>query len=303
MSGSHGVPRHKPVLLKEVIEALDLTAGETLLDGTLGSAGHSEALLKNTPGVTLIGLDRDEEALERSRENLRAYKRSTYLYHESFRHLDKVLAEVGLREVDAILLDLGISSEQLDASLRGFSFMRDEYLHMSMKKKLEKSDLDAADILNTFPESTLELILRGFGEEKYSRKIVKEIVARREEKPFESTKDLVEAVLRATPPHYHRARIHPATRTFQALRIAVNAELEALEEGLEKGFKHLRRGGRFAIISFHSLEDRVVKNFFRERVRAGEAKLITKKPRTADKDELELNPRSRSARLRVIEKL
>jgi 16S rRNA (cytosine1402-N4)-methyltransferase len=172
---------------------------------------------------------------------------------------------------------------------------------MNMDKSAE--DLTAKTVLNTWDEDTLELIIRGFGEEKYSKRIAREIVDRRDVKPFETTSDLIDAVRAATPAAYHHGRIDPATRTFQAIRIAVNEELTALEEGLEKGFEALESGGRFAVISFHSLEDRIVKNFFKDRASNGEGKIITKKPIVPSEEETKSNPRSRSAKLRVIEKI
>lgn len=292
--------KHIPVLLREVVDGLALEAGEIFLDGTLGGGGHS-ALVAERLGsqVTIIGLDRDREALERSRERLQPLTSSFSLHQESFRELDKVLTKLGISAVDAILLDLGISSDQLDSSGRGFSFQREEPLDMRMGTE----GLTAREILNGFGEETLELIIRGFGEERYSRRIAREIVERREEKPLETTFDLVEVVKAATPALYHRGRIHPATRTFQAIRIAVNEELTALEEGLEKGFSSLKPGGRLAIISFHSLEDRLVKNFFRGQAKAEKGRLVVKKPVTPTREEASTNPRSRSAKLRIIEKI
>ncbi len=293
---------HIPVLLSESVESLNLHEGDIFVDGTLGSAGHSaEVARRFGDEVEIIGLDRDADALMRSEERLRTLTHAAFFRKESFRNIDRVLEELGIRKVNAILLDIGISSEQLEDAGRGFSFQKDEPLQMTMSKDGE--GLTAKEILNTWDEATLELIIRGFGEEKYSRRIAAEIVRRREEKPFETTFDLTEAVHAAVPASQKRFKVHPATRTFQALRIAVNEELTTLEEGLEKGFKVLAPGGRFAVITFHSLEDRIVKNFFRDRVKAGEAKVITKKPIVPSEEEVETNPRSRSAKLRVIEKL
>lgn len=295
--------KHKPVLLQEVIEALSLTAGEVFLDGTLGGGGHSKEVLQHFPTVQIIGLDRDPLAVDKIKDKLKIEAKV-----ESFRNLDKVLEELGISSVDAILFDLGISSDQLDDSGKGFSFQRDEPLDMRMSN----TGITAAEILNSWDEHAIELILRGFGEERYSRKIASEIVRHREEKLFETTFDLVEAILAVKPKSFRdkiparpngRSGRHPATKTFQALRIAVNEELTALEEGLEKGFEALKPGGRFAIISFHSLEDRLVKNFFRDRAKEGRGKLIYKKPIVPSDEEVEANPRSRSAKLRVIEKL
>ncbi len=297
---------HKPVLLHESIEALapalSSEGKKIYLDGTLGSGGHSAQVAEQFgSSVAIIGLDRDQDALRRSGERLRTFHDNFLLKLSSFRNLDTVLEEESISSVDAILLDLGLSSNQFEESGRGFSFQKNEPLLMTMKENPEEDDLTAEKILNTFSEGALELILRGFGEEKYSMRIAKEIVERREVKPFKTTFDLVEAVA-AVKPKSFRERIHPATKTFQALRIATNEELTALEEGLEKGFKALRKGGRFAVISFHSLEDRIVKQFFRKLADEESATIISKKPITPSEEEVKENPRSRSAKLRIIEK-
>lgn len=288
-SAKAALGKHKPVLLHESLEVLNLKAGETFLDGTFGSGGHSREVLRHFPDVHIIGLDRDPEV---ARDNPDIKVRMM-----SFADVDKL----GIKP-DAILLDLGISTDQLENSGRGFSFLRDEPLDMRMSKE----GLTASDILNSWDEHAIELILRGFGEEKFSRKIAKEIVKRRNPpaggKPFKTTFDLVEAITEAKPKNW-QDKINPATKTFQALRIAVNEELTALEAGLEKGFKTLNTKGRFAVISFHSLEDRIVKNFFRNLTKQNLAKAITKKPIRPSVEEIEKNPRSRSAKLRVIEKI
>ncbi len=294
--------KHVPVLLKESVEALNLHEGQIFVDGTLGSGGHSaEVLRRFGDAVEIIGLDRDEEAITRTAKVLTAP--NVFLRNESFRNIDRVLSGLGISKVDAILLDLGISSNQIEESGRGFSFMKDEPLLMTMASVPEENSLTAKAILNTWDEGALELILRGFGEEKFSRRIAREIVAHREIKPFETTFELVEVIKSATPLPYHRGRIHPATKTFQALRIAVNEELAALGEGLEKGFELLNPKGRLVVISFHSLEDRIVKNFVREKVKDGQGKALNKKPIVSTDEEMRENPRSRSAKLRVIEKI
>lgn len=285
---------HKAVLLQESVEALDLERGETLLDGTYGAGGHSREALRRYPEIHIIALDQDPavaEAMAGRSDNIK-------IYTENFRNLDKVLEKEGVSSVDAIILDLGFSSDQIEAVGRGFSFLRDEPLDM----RLSQEGLTAADILNNFSESALELILKGFGEEKYSRRIAEEIVRRREVKPFETTFALVEAVMQVVPSGYKRGRIHPATRTFQALRIATNDELTALETGLEKAFQSLSPKGRLAVITFHSLEDRIVKNFFRDRAKEGRSTLINKKPIIPGEEEVRANPRARSAKLRILEK-
>lgn len=294
---------HKSVLLQESIDSLLLGTGDIYLDGTLGGGGHS-ALVAERFGssVTIIGIDRSTDAVKRSEERLRTLGAYSHLEVESFRNLDKVLEHFGAEKVDAILLDLGISSDQLELSGRGFSFQKDEPLLMTMSETPGESELTAADIVNTFDEDSLELIIRGFGEERFAHRIAREIIQRKQEKPFETTFQLVDAIRAATPRTYEGGRLHPATRTFQALRIAANEELTTLEEGLSKGFKALNSGGRFAVISFHSLEDRVVKNFFRDKAQEGKANLVTKKPIVPTDEEVRDNPRSRSAKLRVLEK-
>ena len=288
---------HKPVLLKESIEGLDLKAGEIFIDGTFGAGGHSKEVLRHFPTVKVIGLDRDPAVAKAMAGKPEDFDVRTM----SFADID----ELGIK-ADAILLDIGISSDQLDSvglpagrQGRGFSFQKEEPLDMRMSS----AGLTAAEILNSWDEPAIELILRGFGEEKYSRRIAHEIVRRREMKPFETTSELVEAVSASVPMYYKRDRINPATRTFQALRIAVNEELTALEIGLPKAFEILNPSGRLAVISFHSLEDRIVKNFFRDKAKEGTAKLINKKPITPSEGEIATNPRSRSAKLRILEKL
>jgi 16S rRNA (cytosine1402-N4)-methyltransferase len=258
---------------------LDLKPGEVFLDGTYGAGGHSREVKRRHPEVKIIAIDQDPEAR---------------VITANFRGLDQVVSE----KVDAILFDLGFSSDQLEGDISGLSFLRDELLDM----RLSRRGPTAADLLNSWDEHAIELILRGFGEEKYSRKIAKEIIETREGKPFETTFNLVEAVLRVKPKNW-RDKIHPATKTFQALRIATNDELTNLEIGLEKGLGVLKPKGRFVVISFHSLEDRIVKNFFRDKVKGGFAKQVTRKPIVPSVAEIEENPRARSAKLRVIEKI
>lgn len=270
--------KHKPVLLHESIEALDLEDGETFLDATYGGGGHSREVQRLFPQVEIIAIDQDPEV---GVTNL------------NFMEIDKAVDE---RKVNAILFDLGFSSDQIEGGVPGLSFLRDEPLDMRLSRK----GPTAKDILNSWTESAIELILRGFGEERSSRKIAGEIVRRRKEKPFETTFDLVDAV-RAVK-EKGRERIHPATKTFQALRIAVNEELTALEVGLEKSFELLDAGGRLVVISFHSLEDRMVKRFFRDKEDRGLARRITKKPITPSEEETDTNPRARSAKLRALEK-
>ncbi|MEK7135221.1 MAG: 16S rRNA (cytosine(1402)-N(4))-methyltransferase RsmH [Patescibacteria group bacterium] len=272
---------HKPVLLQESVEGLDLKPSEIFVDGTYGGGGHTKEVRRKFPEAKIITIDQDPSVGADITGN--------------FRKIDELLGET---RPDAILLDIGLSSNQLEESGRGFSFQKDEPLDMRMSQ----SGVSAADILNSWDEHAIELILRGFGEERYSRQIAGEIVRRREVKPFVTTTDLVE-VVSAVKPKSWKDKIHPATKTFQALRIAVNEELTALEEGLAKAFEVLNTGGRLAVISFHSLEDRIVKNFFRNLAQEGKVELINKKPIEAGEEEIKENPRSRSAKLRIIKKL
>lgn len=297
---------HKSVLLQESIDGLDMQPGDIYLDGTLGSGGHAEAALNAAKAadaagrVTVIGLDRDEDALKRAGERLAGHH--VILRQANYRDLDHVLDELNVPQVNKIMLDIGLSSDQFDTSRRGFSFKEREPLLMTMEKHPELSTLTAKEIVNEWDEENIADIIYGYGEERYSRKIAKEIVAARAIAPIRTTDELVEIIKKATPFWYHRGKIHPATRTFQALRITVNDELNALKDGMRKGWDRLAPGGRMAIISFHSLEDRLVKNFYKEKALAGEGHILTKKPITASDAELKENPRARSAKLRIIQK-
>lgn len=293
---------HVPVLLHEVVEALTAGKPERYLDGTLGGAGHALSIARALTGkVTLIGLDRDPQAIARAEKSLAGKADRIILENESFRKLDKVLEKHGIATVDAILLDLGISSDELDLSGKGFSFQRDEPVLMTMGAP-ETYSFTAKDILNDWAEGDIANVIYAYGEERYARRIAHGIVIYRTKKPIETTHELAEIVKMSVPPPYRRGKIHPSTRTFQALRIAVNDELAALKEGVAKGFAKLAPKGRMAVISFHSLEDRIVKEFFKQKGASDGAKILTKKPIIASAQEIAENPRSRSAKLRVIEK-
>ncbi|MDO8575659.1 MAG: 16S rRNA (cytosine(1402)-N(4))-methyltransferase RsmH [bacterium] len=294
---------HTTVLLKESIDGLNIKKSDVYLDGTLGGGGHF--LLALERGAKLaIGLDRDEMALARVRAKIEDANFSKYvLMNEDFRMMDKVVVSLGLEKVDKILLDLGLSSDQLDMSGRGFTFQKDEPLLMTFKKNPGPNDLTAEKIVNTWDEENIADIIYGWGEENFSRKIAKAIVSERAKKPINTTFELKEIISKAVPGFARHGRIHPATKTFQALRITVNDEIRALEEALEKGFALLNSSGRMGIISFHSLEDRRVKNFYRNKSDEGLGKLITKKPIVPEDGERLVNPRSRSAKLRIIEKI
>ncbi len=295
---------HIPVLKGGAIDGLDIKSGDIIIDGTLGGGGHTLEIIKrfgNT--VKVIGLDLDLDAIGRAEEAVKDFPHDTVFQTIGFQDMDKALDDLNIPSVDRILLDLGLSSFQLEIAGRGFSFMKDEPLEMTMKKEPTEEDLTARDIVNTWEEKTLADIIYGFGEEKYSRKIAKAIVEARKEKSIETTFDLVKIIDEAVGKSYRGLKIHPATRTFQALRIATNSELMSLETAIEKGFKLLSVGGRMAIISFHSLEDRIVKQSFVKLKNEGYAKLINKKPIVPQSEELINNPKARSAKLRVIEKI
>ncbi len=294
---------HVPVLLKETIDCLGFTDKDKIfLDATVGAGGHSLEICKRFPWLQIIALDVDEEALSLAEENLKIGGCQFEVKIENFRNLAKTMDELGIQKVDKILFDIGMSSMHIDISGRGFSFQKDEPLLMTMKKELEGS-LTAYEIVNSWPKDEIEKILRDYGEESFARKIAEQIVKERKKGPIKTTFDLVKVIEDATPKFYRHKRIHPATKTFQAIRIAVNDELESLKEGIGQAFERLRVGGRLAVISFHSLEDRIVKKNFKELEKNGKGKLITKKPLTASFEEIKINSRSRSAKLRVIEKI
>ncbi|HEY4509139.1 MAG TPA: 16S rRNA (cytosine(1402)-N(4))-methyltransferase RsmH [Candidatus Paceibacterota bacterium] len=294
---------HKSVLLHEAIDGLDIKAGDIFVDGTLGGGGHSEEVCLRFGGsVVMIAIDLDPEAISRATSRLSSLKCNIRYVQGSFRNIDTILDSLGVAQVSKCLFDIGLSSNQFEDSGRGFSFQKDEPLIMSFKKDLKEEDLTARKIVNNWDEENIRAVLEGYGEEKFAYKIVKAIVERRGKRPIETTFDLVEIIKSATPAFYHHRKIHPATKTFQALRITVNDEIEALKEGVKKGFERLSPEGRLAVISFHSLEDRVVKDFFREKEDMGFGRRITKKPIVPTEEEILINPRARSAKLRIVEK-
>jgi 16S rRNA (cytosine1402-N4)-methyltransferase len=292
---------HISVLLKECIEGLNLKSGALVLDGTFGGGGHSMAMCESVKDLKIIALDQDNDALERGREKFKKAPCDISFVHLNFRDMDK--AGVEAESVDGILLDLGLSSDQLENSLRGFSFQKDEPLLMTMKENPSEEILTAGDVVNSWSEANLADIIYGYGEERYARRIAKGIVDARQKKDIKTTFDLVEIIRASVPNSYNKGRIHPATKTFQAIRIAVNDELNTLEVGLKKGFDLLKKEGRIAVITFHSLEDRIVKKFFKAQVELGEGKLLYKKPLGPSVQEVKENPRSRSAKLRILEKI
>mgnify|MGYP001620174862 CR=1 FL=1 len=294
---------HIPVLLKETIEELNPQNGETVLDATLGGGGHSVLLCKQIGNTgTFIGIDADEDAVARAKEKLALCKARVILETANFRNLSMVLDKHHIREIDSAIFDLGMSSFQLEESKRGFSFQRNEPLAMTFEKNAPTEATTAHDIVNRWKEESIEAILLGYGEESFARKIAKAIVMVRKKKRIETTDELVAIIQEAVPRWYCNKRLHCATKTFQALRIAVNDELGALKDGLAQCFFHLAPSGRMAVISFHSAEDRIVKLFFKEQKTADKAIIISKKPIMASRIEQRENPRARSAQLRILEK-
>ena len=296
---------HVPVLLKESIDALQLKEGDIVVDGTLNVGGHSKVMGSQIgkKGV-LVGIDRDANALKLAEENLSTLEAKVHLKLGNFRDIDKILDEFEIDTVNAILLDVGLSSRQLEVSGRGFSFKAEEPLMMTFEVSPGEGHLTAGEIVNEWEEEHIRDILEGYGDEKYAYKIAKGIVAEREENKIKTTTQLEEIIKNSVPKWYvKKSRRSVATKTFQALRITVNDELEALKEGIQKGFSRLKSGGRLAIISFHSGEDRIVKRAFKQLKEEELGKVITKRPLVPSDEEVEANPRARSSKLRIIEKI
>lgn len=292
---------HKPVMYREVIEYLNLKEGSTIVDATVGLGGHAKLILERIiPNGKLIGIDRDRESLELAKEILKDFQGSFELYHGDFRNLDEILRSLKISSCDGIFFDLGLSSFQLESVERGFSFQLEGPLDMRMDRD---SYISAYDLVNNLKEKELSSILRSFGQERYSNRIVRLIVKERKRHPIATTRELTKIILQAVPYRRRYQRIHPATRTFQALRIAVNRELEALEEALRKTVDFLNRGARICVISFHSLEDKIAKEKFRYFSSKRILKIITSKPLMPSLKEISENPRSRSAKLRVAERI
>ena len=295
---------HKTVLLKETIDSLDLQKRDIIVDATLNAGGHSlEVLKRMKKDVTIIGLDADSDAFERAHKTLDPQKGNVVYVETNFRDLKSAVLNTGVKFVNRFIFDLGLSSDQLERSGRGFSFMRDEPLLMTFAKHPSKDALTAKDVVNGFSQENLAAIIKGFGEEQFSGRIARVIVEAREKKPIETSRELAEIVKSAVPARFRNGKIHPATKTFQAIRMAVNAELETLESALKDAFEILAVGGRISVITFHSGEDRVVKKLFKYLKDEGKAKLVVKKPIVPSKEEVKENPRARSAKLRVIEKV
>lgn len=306
---------HVSVLLNECLDALNIKKDGIYVDGTLGGAGHSSEILKRlSDNGRLIGIDQDTDALKAAGLRLQNFNNVTFV-HNNFYNIKQILDDLDIEDVDGILMDLGVSSYQLDTGERGFSYMKDAPLDMRMNRE---NELSAYEVVNTYSEEELYRIIRDFGEEKFAKRIATFIVNAREEKNIETTLELVEIIKNAIPAKARREGPHPAKRTFQAIRIEVNSELSILNRAIEDGVSKLSKGGRMAIITFHSLEDRIVKNKFRDLAIAcrcpkefpicvcgekAKVKVISRKAIEPSKEEVEINPRSRSAKLRVIEKI
>ena len=307
---------HISVLPDEVLGLLAPKSGGIYVDGTLGGAGHAGLILAaSAPQGQLIGFDRDAEAIAVAKERLAPFGDRVRIFQRNFSSIAQTLAEIGVDAIDGFVLDLGVSSHQLDKDERGFSFQADAPLDMRMDRS---SGPSAADLVNTLSEAELNRVIADYGEERWAKRVASFIVKAREERPIETTMQLVDIIKGAIPKAKWEERLHPATRTFQGLRIAVNEELKSLQLGLSDLLKLLKQGGRGAVISFHSLEDRIVKEAFRDAAagctcpkelpicvcgRVPQYKVLTKKALKAGEEELNANPRSRSARLRGIEKI
>ena len=306
--------KHKPVLLEETIKGLNIKSNGIYVDGTLGGAGHSKQILKQlSPEGLLIGIDRDTEALNAAKENLKEFQNVKYV-HGNHDEIEEILENLGIEEVDGILLDLGVSSYQLDERERGFSYLGNNELDMRMDKT---QTLTAKEVVNNYPEEKLANIIYEYGEERFSRQIAKNVCEYRKNKEIETTEELVQ-IIEKSMPAFAKKDGHPAKRTFQAIRIEVNDEIKPLYETVRKCIKHLKIGGRLAIITFHSLEDRAVKNAYVDAQgkctcpkdlpycvcgTKSEGKIINKKPIIAKEEEQIENSRSKSAKLRIFEKI
>jgi 16S rRNA (cytosine1402-N4)-methyltransferase len=292
---------HYPVMHKEVIELLDIKNKKIIVDCTVGVGSHAAKFLEVAKeDVLFIGIDKDEESLKVCSQRLKSFEKKAILIKDNFSNLDTILKKLNLKGSDCFFFDLGISTYQLNNPERGFSFLREGPLDMRMDKN---SFISAYDLINNLSENELVMIFKKFGEERYAKRIASMIVKKREKSPIFTTVGLAQIVLQAVPYRKGGHRIHPATRIFQALRIAVNRELENLKIGLNKAISLLNPKGRIGVISFHSLEDRIVKNIFKEFSNRGIVEILTKKPLTPSSQEREENISSRSAKLRVVQKI
>lgn len=306
---------HKPIMVEEVIKGLNIKEDGIYVDGTLGGGGHSLEIVKRVKNGKLIGIDQDKNAIEKARERLNDYKDKTIIVHDNYLNIENILHGLNIEKVDGILLDLGVSSHQLDEGERGFSYHQDAPLDMRMNRD---ESFTAWNVVNKYNMQEIEKILWEYGEEKWAKRIAEFIVRERKVKTIDTTLELVDIIKKAIPKGARSENQHPARKTFQGIRIEVNKELEIIKRVLPKMVKLLKKGGRLCIIDFHSLEDRIVKRSFKELNKEcicppdfpicvcdkkKEINIITKKPITPKKEEIENNPRSRSAKLRIAEKV
>ncbi len=306
---------HTPVLFNEVIEGLNIKEDGIYVDGTLGGAGHSIEIVKRLKAGKLVGIDQDINAINKAKEVLKDYLNKVIFIHDNYGNIQKILRGLNIEKVDGILLDIGVSSHQLDEEERGFSYNKDAYLDMRMNTA---NDFTAWDVVNKYSKEELERIIWMYGEEKWAKRIAEFIVESRKIKPIDTTLQLVEIIKKAIPQKARAVGHHPAKKTFQAIRIEVNNELNILKESIPVMVRFLNKGGRLCIITFHSLEDRIVKKTFIELNKdcicppespictcnkEKEIEIITRKPITPSKEEIERNPRSRSAKLRIAERV
>ena len=307
--------KHVSVLLDETIAGLNIKPDGIYVDGTLGGGGHAYEVLKRlSPGGRLIGIDQDGEALKAAGERLKEFGEQVTLVRDNYCEIERILKDLNIEKVDGIVLDIGVSSYQLDNLERGFSYKSDAPLDMRMDTR---QDLTAADVVNTYSENELFRVIRDYGEDKFAKNIAKHIVQARKDKPFETTQELSEVIKRAIPMKVQTKGGHPAKKTFQAIRIEVNRELTVLKESIDKMIERLNPGGRICIITFHSLEDRIVKTKFRENEnpctcppdfpvcvcgKQSKGKVITRKPIIPSDNEIEVNKRAKSSKLRIFER-
>lgn len=307
--------KHVTVLLKETVEGLDIDPNGVYVDGTLGGGGHSEYLLERLGNGILVGIDQDNDALEAAGKRLERFGKKFLPYHSNFSNIKDVIKDIGLFRIDGMMIDLGVSSYQLDEGERGFSYMNEGFLDMRMDRS---NPLTAEIVVNEYSEEKLIEIFFNYGEEKFSRRIAQNICKAREEKRIKTTTELVDIIKNSIPAKNRRGGPHPAKRTFQAIRIEVNNELGIIEKTIKDAASVLNKGGRLSIITFHSLEDRIVKNTYKELAKGcicppempictcnnePTLKIITRKPIIPSDEEIEMNPRARSAKLRIAEKL
>lgn len=306
---------HIPILLDEIIKGLKVNEEGVYVDGTLGGAGHSVEIAKRLTSGKLIGIDQDKNALKKASEVLLPYKEKTILVHDNYENIIEILENYNISKVDGILLDIGVSSHQFDEGSRGFSYRQDAPLDMRMDRT---SNFSAWNVVNEYSQKELEDILWNYGEERWAKRIAEFIVEERKDKPIDTTFQLLTVIKKAIPKKIRMEGSHPGRKTFQGIRIEVNRELEVLQNSIGKMCRSLKVGGRIAIITFHSLEDRIVKEAFRELFqecicppelpictcdKKREIKIITRRPIIPSKEEIERNPRSRSAKLRIAEKI